>query len=223
MKKERWMDRPKPYVIGIAGGSGSGKTTLINTLLENDILEKTGPPAVVVLQHDWYYKHNPHLSAVERSRVNYDHPNALDTALLKDHVKTLLTWQSIAAPRYDYQTHLRKEETRPLHPAELIIVDGILILADEALRRLMDLKVYVDADPDLRFIRRMERDVRHRGRTRESVVRQYLATVKPMHDQFVEPSKSHADIIIPDGGRNKAAIDLLAAGIRCIPNKGAQV
>lgn len=217
MKKEGWMDRPKPYVIGVAGGSGSGKTTLINTLLKNRILEDIGSDAVV-LQHDWYYKHNPHLSAAQRSRMNYDHPHALDTALLADHVKSLLNWQPIAAPRYDYQTHLRKDEPRPLHPAKLIIIDGILILADKALRDLMDLKVYVDADPDLRFIRRLERDLRHRGRTRASVVRQYLETVKPMHDQFVEPGKSHAHIIIPDGGRNRAAIDLLAAGIRYATN-----
>jgi len=202
------MKQAKPYVIGIAGGSGSGKTTLINKLLE-----KTGGQAVVVLQHDWYYKHNPHLSEAERTKTNYDHPDALDTALLTAHLKDLISGRPIAAPQYNYQTHLRKEETKPLHPKKLIIIDGILILTDDALRNLMDLKVYVDAGPDLRFIRRLERDITHRGRTRGSVVRQYMDTVKPMHDLFVEPCKSNADIIIPDGGRSRAAIDLLAA--RC--------
>jgi len=201
------MNGTKPYVMGVAGGSGSGKTTLINALVE-----KTGPD-IIVIQHDWYYKHTPHLSKAQRSRINYDHPDALDTALLTEHVTSLIDGRPVAVPRYDYQTHLRKDETCPIQSQKIIILDGILILADEMLRDLMDLKVYVDADPDLRFIRRLERDVRHRGRTRESVVRQYLETVKPMHDRFVEPCKSHADIIIPGGGRNPAAIDLLASRI----------
>ncbi len=199
------MDRPDPYVMGIAGGSGSGKTTLIRK-----IVEKTGSDAVTVIQQDWYYRHNPHLSPAERDQINYDHPRALDTALLTAQLTNLIAGRTVAAPQYDYHTHLRRQETRCLRPGRLIIIDGILVLTDKALRELMDLKVYVDVPADLRFIRRLNRDVNHRGRTRESVVRQYLETVRPMHDRFVAPSKSHADIIIPDGARNPAAIDLLA-------------
>lgn len=198
----------KAYIIGIAGGSGAGKTTLINTLVE-----KTGPESLVVIRHDCYYKHHPHLSRVERSQINYDHPNALDTDLLTAQLKDLADGMPVEVPQYDYQTHLRRDLTRTVLPAKVIIVDGILIFTDKSLRHLMDLKIYVDADPDLRFIRRMERDIRHRGRTRQSVIDQYMETVRPMHHRFVEPCKSHADIIIPGDGRNPAALDLLAARI----------
>lgn len=198
-------------MIGIAGGSGAGKTTLIN-----GILGHTGTKGVVVIRHDWYYRHNPHLSPSRRTRVNYDHPDALETALLTDHLKLLLAGRSVETPRYDYNTHLRREQTRTVHPARVIIIDGILILHDNALRDLMDLKIYVQADPDLRFIRRMQRDVEHRGRTCESVVSQYLETVKPMHERFVSPSKVHADIVIPDGGQNPGAIDLLKIKIQSL-------
>ncbi|WDP93333.1 MAG: uridine kinase [Desulfobacter sp.] len=210
------MNRAESYVIGIAGGSGAGKTTLINRILEH-----TGSGAVVVIQHDWYYRHHPHLSPSKRASANYDHPGALETELLTAQLRELIGGRPVEAPQYDFSTHLRKAETRTILPSGVIIIDGILIFDDPALRELMDLKVYVETDPDLRFIRRMERDVKHRGRTRESVVRQYLETVKPMHDQYVEPAKSHADIIITDGGRSEAALDLLLAKIQSLlPGRG---
>ncbi|THB74829.1 MAG: uridine kinase [Desulfobacteraceae bacterium] len=205
------MNPQTSYVIGIAGGSGSGKTTVINK-----ILEKISPENAVILQHDWYYKHNPHLSFNERSGLNYDHPDALETSLIITHLKELACGRPVTAPQYDFSNHLRKTETLLIHPATIIIVDGILIFSDEALRNLMNLKIYVDADSDHRFIRRMERDILERGRTRESVVAQYLKTVKPMHDQFVETSKRYADIIIPNGGMNTVAINLLIAKIESV-------
>ena len=205
------MNRPDSYVIGIAGGSGSGKTTVINK-----IFEKISEENATIFQHDWYYRHNVHLSFGERSQLNYDHPVALETSLLIAHLKEIVAGRAITAPQYDFSTHLRKDKTQLIKPARIIIVDGILIFSDEALRQLMDLKIYVDADSDHRFIRRMERDIKERGRTRESVVGQYLRTVKPMHDQFVETSKRYADIIIPNGGMNSVAINLLIAQIESV-------
>ena len=184
------MNNRKSYVIGIAGGSGSGKTTVIRK-----IIEKIGENNAVILQHDWYYKQNSHLSFEERSLLNYDHPEALETTLLITHLKELIDGRPITAPQYDFSNHLRKEETSLIKASKIVIVDGILIFRDESLRDLMDLKIFVDADSDHRFIRRMERDINERGRTRESVVKQYLETVKPMHDLFVETSKRYADII----------------------------
>lgn len=200
-----------PYVIGIAGGSGSGKTTVVRK-----ILEKSCEGNTVIFQHDWYYKNFPHLSFEERSGLNYDHPDALETDLLASHLKEKIAGRSVTAPQYDFSTHLRKKEIKLLKPAKIIIVDGILILGDEELRGLMDLKIFVDADPDHRFIRRMERDIVERGRTWESVVNQYLHTVKPMHDIFVETSKRYADIIIPNGGKNSVAINLFTAKIESL-------
>ncbi|MBU2512892.1 uridine kinase [bacterium] len=205
------MTEQRSYVIGVAGGSGSGKTTVINK-----ISEKIGKGKAVILQHDWYYKHNPHLSFEERSGLNYDHPEALETTLLISHLKELMEGRPVTAPQYDFSNHLRKEETQLIKAREIIIVDGILIFRDENLRDLMDLKIYVDADSDHRFIRRMERDITQRGRTRESVVKQYLETVKPMHDLFVETSKRYADIIIPHGGKNSVAINLFIAKIKSV-------
>lgn len=205
------MELSEPYVIGVAGGSGSGKTTVINK-----ILEKIGEESAIILQHDWYYKHNPHLSFEERSQLNYDHPEALETTLLISHLKEIIASRPITAPQYDFSNHLRMDETRLIKPCKIIIVDGILIFRDEALRDLMDLKIFVDADSDHRFIRRMERDILERGRTRESVVAQYLQTVKPMHDLFVETSKRYADIIIPHGGKNSVAINLFIAKIESV-------
>lgn len=202
------MTKPKPYVIGVAGGSGSGKTTVINKLAE-----RIGTENVVVVQHDWYYKHNPSLSFDERAMLNYDHPDSLETELLITHLSELVDGRPITSPVYDFSNHLRTEETQLVTPGPIIIVDGILILREKPLRELLDLKVFVDADSDHRFIRRMERDIRERGRSRESVIKQYLETVKPMHDLFVENSKHHADIIIPHGGRNSVAINLLIAMI----------
>ncbi len=205
------MNTPESYLIGIAGGSGSGKTTVIKK-----ILEKIGEENAIILQHDWYYKDNPHLSFEERSQLNYDHPEALETSLLITHLKEIVAGRPITAPQYDFSTHLRKDETRLLKPGKIIIVDGILIFGDEELRNLMDLKIYVDADSDHRFIRRMERDIKERGRTRDSVVEQYLQTVKPMHDLFVETSKRYADIIIPNGGINSVAINLFISKIESV-------
>lgn len=200
------MNPTRTYVIGIAGGSGSGKTTLINKIVAQTRIRK-----VVVLQHDWYYRHRPHLSFEERSQLNYDHPDALETEFLAMHLRDLIAGKPIEAPQYDYGTHLRLDETRLVNPGQIILVDGILIFNDETLRDLMSVRIFVDADSDIRFIRRMERDVKERGRTRESVVAQYLKTVKPMNDLFVEPCKQYADIIIPNGGENFTAVDLICA------------
>lgn len=205
------MSRCEPFVIGIAGGSGSGKTTVIRR-----ILEKVSGENAVILQHDWYYKDNPHLSFEERAELNYDHPDALETSLLIAHLKEILAGRPITAPQYDFSKHLRKKETKLIKPERIVIVDGILILHDEELREQMDMKIFVDTDSDLRFIRRMERDIVQRGRSRESVVHQYLHTVKPMHDLFVETSKRYADIIIPHGGRNSVAINLFIAKIESV-------
>lgn len=205
------MNNSAPYVIGIAGGSGSGKTTVIRK-----ILEKTNEENAIILQHDWYYKDNPHLSFEDRSHLNYDHPEALETTLLIDHIRELVAGRPITAPQYDFSKHLRKKETKLIRPEKILIVDGILIFMEEELRSQLDMKIFVDADSDHRFIRRMERDIRERGRSRESVITQYLQTVKPMHDLFVEPSKRYADIIIPHGGQNSVAINLLIAKVESL-------
>jgi uridine kinase len=205
------MNEQQCYVIGVAGGSGSGKTTVINKLIEN-----IGSHNIVVIQHDWYYKNNPHLSFDERALLNYDHPDSLETELMVAHTSELIQGRPVTAPLYDYNHHLRKNETQLVQPRRIIIIDGILIFREALLRDLMDLKIFVDADSDHRFIRRMERDIKERGRTRDSVVRQYLDFVKPMHDLFVENSKHYADIIIPHGGRNPVAINLLIAKIESV-------
>jgi len=202
------MNNQQCYVIGVAGGSGSGKTTVINKLIEN-----IGSQNIVVIQHDWYYKHNPHLSFDERALLNYDHPDSLETDLMVAHTSELIQGRPVTAPLYDYSNHLRKDKTQLVQPRQIIIIDGILIFRESLLRDLMDLKIFVDADSDHRFIRRMERDIKERGRSRDSVVRQYLDFVKPMHDLFVENSKHYADIIIPHGGKNPVAINLLIAKI----------
>jgi uridine kinase len=205
------MNTHESYVIGIAGGSGSGKTTVLKK-----ILEQIGEENAIILQHDWYYKHTPHLSFEERSQLNFDHPEALETSLLITHLKEIAAGRPITAPQYDFSTHLRMDETRLIKPGKIIIVDGILILGDEELRNLMDLKIFVAADSDHRFIRRMERDINERGRTRESVVEQYLKTVKPMHDLFVETSKRYADIIIPNDEIRSVAASLLISKIESV-------
>ncbi len=195
-------------MIGVAGGSGSGKTTVINKLIEN-----IGSQNIVVIQHDWYYKYNPHLSFDERALLNYDHPDSLETDLIISHTSELIQGRPVTVPIYDFSNHLRTDETQLVQPRPIIIVDGILIFREAMLRDLMDLKIFVDADSDHRFIRRMERDIKERGRSRDSVVKQYLESVKPMHDLFVENSKHYADIIIPHGGKNPVAINLLIAKI----------
>lgn len=193
----------KPLIIGVAGGTGSGKTTVVRK-----ITESLGSHDVVVIQHDSYYRDRSQLAPEERGTINYDHPDALETNLFADHLELLLSGRPAEIPVYDFVTHTRRIETVQVQPASVIVLEGILILADKRLRSLMDIKVFVDTDDDERFIRRMERDVRERGRSYESVVEQYLSSVKPMHLEFVEPSKRHADIIIPEGGNNRVAIDL---------------
>ena len=200
-----------PLVIGVAGGSGSGKTTVVRR-----IVDSLGPDQVTVVEQDRYYRHYPELGLEQRAAINYDHPNALETDLLVRHVDALRAGASIEAPVYDFTLYARLERTDAMHPRRAIIVEGILILADAALRQRMDVKVFVDTDDDTRFIRRLQRDISERGRTVQSVIDQYLGTVKPMHLEFVEPSKRYADIIIPQGGYNAVAIDMLMTLIRSL-------
>jgi len=188
------MGKNKPLVIGVAGGSGSGKTTIINS-----IIEKIDPLDVVTLQHDSYYRDNNHLPLLERENINYDHPDALETELLISNLQNLLKWKEVEAPIYDFKTHSRKKRGVVKKPAEIVIVDGILIFTEERLRDLMDVRIFVNTDSDIRFIRRLKRDMVERNRSMDSVINQYLATVKPMHLAFVQPSRRFADIIIPEG------------------------
>jgi len=202
-------------VIGVAGGTGSGKTTVIQR-----IVEELGTQDIDVLQHDSYYRDRSHLPPEERAHINYDHPDALETALLVAHLHQLTASNSVEIPIYDFATHTRQSETICVEPASVIIIEGILIFVDAELRSLMDIKVFVDTDDDVRFIRRMERDIQERGRSRESVVQQYLSTVKPMHLEFVKPSKRYADLIIPEGGYNEVAIDLLVSKLKSLLERG---
>lgn len=201
----------RPLVIGIAGGSGSGKTSVTNA-----IYEAFKDHSVVVIQQDFYYKDQSHLEMEERLMTNYDHPLAFDNDLLIDHVNQLLQRQGIEKPVYDYAAHTRSKETILIDPKDVIILEGILVLEDERLRDLMNIKLYVDTDADLRIIRRILRDISERGRTVESVVEQYLNVVRPMHNQFIEPTKRYADVIIPEGGQNEVAIDLMVTKIKAI-------
>lgn len=201
-------------VIGVAGGSGSGKTTVVRR-----IVESLGEQQVVVLEHDRYYRDHPELRLEERAALNYDHPDSLETDLLVRHVDELKAGRPIELPVYDFTRHARRRESEPVRPASLIIVEGILIFADRALRDLMDVKVFVDTDDDARFIRRLKRDVAERGRTMESVIDQYLATVKPMYLEFVEPTKRYADIIIPRGGHNEVAVSMMLTLIRSLTSQ----
>ena len=199
---------PRPYIVGVSGGTGSGKTTVVQK-----ITETLGADDVLVIFHDSYYRDRSHLSPEERGQINYDHPDALETDLLIAHVKELIAGNPVEVPLYDYATHTRCQDKIRIFPSRIIIIEGILIFVDPNLRSLMDLRVFVDTDDDVRFIRRMERDIRERARSRESVVQQYLSTVRPMHLEFVEPSKRYADIIIPEGGFNTAAVDLMTTKI----------
>ncbi|MEM4723660.1 MAG: uridine kinase [Candidatus Hadarchaeum sp.] len=195
-------------IIGVAGGTASGKTTVVQA-----ILDRVGHERIAHIQHDSYYKDLSHLPLEERRKFNFDHPDALDTPLLIQHLKALRQGHSVEVPEYDFATYCRLPRTRTVHPCPVVIVEGILILAEPALRELIDLKIYVDTDADLRLIRRITRDIAERGRTVESVIEQYLATVRPMHLEFVEPSKRYADVIIPLGGHNVAALELVVARI----------
>jgi uridine kinase len=200
-----------PTVIGVAGGSGSGKTTVVRR-----IVDSLGPEQVVVLEHDRYYRDRNDLRLEERAALNYDHPDSLETDLLVQHVRALKAWQSVDVPQYDFTRHARRSDVQRHDPRRAIIVEGILIFGEPALRDLMDVKVFVDADADTRFIRRLQRDVAERGRTLDSVVEQYLGTVKPMHFEFVEPTKRYADLIIPIGGHNTVAIDMMLSLVRSL-------
>ncbi len=198
-------------LIGIAGASGSGKTLVANT-----IMEKLGSDKVVLIQEDSYYKDLSDIPLDERSGRNFDHPDAFDHDLLAEHLELLLQGKTIAHPIYDYKTHSRLKETRTVGPHSIIILEGILVLNEPKLREQMDIRVFIDTAPDICFIRRLKRDIKERGRTVESVITQYQNTVRPMYFQFVEPSKRHADIIIPRGGKNLVAIDLLTTKIRAL-------
>jgi uridine kinase len=201
-------ERKTPLVIGIAGGSGSGKTTVAQT-----ILQRVGPDRISFLQHDAYYKDLSGLPPVQRAEVNFDHPNSLENELLIRHILQLKKGKVVNVPIYDFSTHSRTDRTFKVEPRSVILVEGILIFAEINLRELFDVKIFVDTDSDLRFIRRLQRDIAERGRTTESVIKQYLSTVRPMHLDFVEPSKRYADVIIPEGGFNTAALDMVVARI----------
>jgi uridine kinase len=201
----------KPIVIGVAGGSGSGKTTVAQ-----NILEQVGSDKVTYITHDLYYKDASHLSLSERHKLNCDHPEAFDNELLIKHVKKLKSGEAVEVPIYDFKTYIRAKETQRMEPQRVVLVDGILIFADKKLRELMDVKIFVDTDADIRFIRRLQRDIEERARTTELVIEQYLTTVRPMHLEFVEPSKRYADVIVPEGGFNEVAIKMIAARIKML-------
>ena len=201
----------KPIVFAVAGGTASGKTTVADKILAD-----LGAENIAFLPHDAYYRDTPHLSYTERTQINYDHPNSLETELLVEHVQQLVAGQSIERPVYDFVQYARSAETVTVKSQRIILVEGILIFGEKRLRDLMDIKIFVDTDADVRFIRRMTRDVQERGRSLESVVQQYLTTVRPMHLEFVEPSKRYADVIIPEGGLNKVALDMVVARLRTL-------
>lgn len=201
----------QPLIIGVAGGTGSGKTTV-----SNSILERVGSDQISYIQHDHYYRDCSHLPPEERGKINFDHPDSLENELLARHLKILKGGQAVEVPQYDFTTHVRKPETTRVEPRRVILVEGILIFAVKALRNLMDIKLFVDTDADIRLIRRVRRDMTERGRTLESVIRQYTESVRPMHLEFVEPSKRYADIIIPEGGFNVTAIDMVVAKVEAM-------
>lgn len=205
------MSHIDSLVIGIAGGSGSGKTTVAQ-----EILQRVGPERIAFLQHDSYYKDLSGLPPAQKAEVNFDHPNSLETGLLIQHIASLRDGKPVEVPIYDFSTHSRTSQTFTVQPRGVILVEGILIFTEAALRDMFDIKIFVDTDSDIRFIRRLERDLAERGRTTESVIKQYQATVRPMHMEFVEPSKRYADIIIPEGGHNTAALDMVVARIEAL-------
>ncbi len=200
-----------PVIIGIAGGSGSGKTTVALK-----VQEAAPGKTVQIIHHDSYYRDNSHLTFEDRAKINYDHPNAFETELLVEHLQALKRGEAVDVPIYDYATHSRLPETRRVEPADIIFVEGILVLESPVLRELMDIRLYVGVDADERFIRRLRRDIVERGRSVDSVIEQYLTVVRPMHEQFVSPTKKYAHLIIPEGGHNQVAIDLIVAKINSI-------
>ncbi len=199
----------RPISIGITGGTGSGKSTIAR-----EIYKQFDNTCIAMLEQDSYYKDQSNLSFEDRIKTNYDHPDAFDTSLLVAHLNLLLEGRAIQKPIYDFEIHNRMQQTVSVEPKEIIIVEGILVLSEKILRDMLDIKIYVDTDADVRFIRRLVRDINERGRTTDSVINQYLNVVKPMHEQFTEPTKRHADIIIPEGGHNKVAIDIITSNIR---------
>jgi len=205
-------------LMGIAGGTGSGKTTVAKA-----IRRQLSEEEVVIISHDMYYRDNSHLSMDEREKINYDHPDALDNDLLIKQLKELRGGKTIQRPIYSFTSHTRLNETVPIKPADVIIVEGILVLAHPELRNILDIKIFVDTDPDVRFIRRLTRDINERSRSVQSVIDQYLNIVRLMHMEFVEPSKRYADIILPEGGFNKVAVDLIITKIRSILNENRTI
>ncbi len=201
----------RPILIGICGGTGSGKSTVAKAIFES-LPEKN----ISIIEQDAYYRDQAELSFEERVKTNYDHPLAFDTDLLVKHMATLLQGQAIEKPNYNFSNHTRETFTTRIEPKDIIILEGIMILEEKRLRELMDIKIFVDTDADVRIIRRIVRDIQERGRTLDSVINQYLNTVKPAHEQFIEPTKKFADLIIPEGGYNKVAIDIMVAKVRTI-------
>ena len=199
------IDRLRPVTIAVAGGTGSGKTTISNA-----ILERVGSHHIAFIPHDSYYKDLSGIPLNDRKVINFDHPDALDTALMVEHIKALQAGQPVEIPIYDFTIHQRTAKTQHVEPQPIILVEGILVLAEATLRPLFDVKIFVDTDADIRLIRRLSRDIAERGRTAELVISQYLSTVRPMHMEFVEPSKRYADVIIPEGGFNTVAIDMVS-------------
>ncbi len=203
------MKKQRPIVFGVAGGTASGKTTVAR-----NVLRAVGASTVAYLPHDAYYRDNPHLTLEERAQQNYDHPHSLENKLLIHHIKMLLAGKPVEVPVYDFTLHRRTAETVLVEPSPIILVDGILIFTKRKLRELMDIKIFVDTADDVRFIRRLKRDMEERGRSLDSVIEQYLTTVRPMHMKFVEPSKQFADIIIPHGGENEVAMAMVVSRLR---------
>lgn len=203
--------RRRPFIIGVAGGTGSGKTTV-----SKRICAMVGDEHLAYIQHDSYYRDLSHLSPEARGRQNYDHPQSLDTPLLVQHLRQLRAGQPAEVPVYDFATHTRRSDVQRVQPAHIVLLEGILIFVEKELRDLMDMRIFVDTDADLRFIRRLQRDIDERGRSTSSVIEQYLATVRPMHLEFVEPSKRYADIIVPEGGYNRVAMEMIVSRIEAV-------
>lgn len=204
-------ERARPVTIAVAGGSGSGKTTISNA-----ILTRVGAENIAYVPHDAYYKDLSHIPGAERGVINFDHPDALETSLMRTHISGLQNGQVVHIPIYDFTKHQRLVETEEIIPQPIILVEGILVLAEPTLRPLFDVKIFVDTDPDIRLIRRLKRDMSERGRNADSIINQYLTTVRPMHLEFVEPSKRYADVIIPEGGFNTVAIDMVSDRVRSL-------
>ncbi len=215
LSSHKYTARVSSLIIGVAGGTGAGKTTLVRSLVA-----EIGSDDVLVIPHDAYYADKSHLAPAERAKLNYDHPDALETSLLRSHLRDLMRGLAVEIPTYDFATHLRRTETQRAHPRDVILIDGMLCLVDAALREVMHLRLFVDAADDIRLIRRIRRDMRERDRTPESVLDQYLESVRRMHIEFVEPSKRHADLIVREGGENRAAIEEIVERIRALRAAG---